>query len=293
MERYLKARYDNCIITNEYVVAIGDIPIALVAHLDTVYKVPVRDLYYDKEQGVIWSPEGLGADDRAGIFAIIKILQSGLRPSIILTTDEEKGGLGAIALGKDPCPIKGLKYLIELDRQGENDCVFYNCYCPEFVNYVESFGFEKEQGSFSDISFLMPKWNVCGVNLSVGYIEEHSYSEHLFVECLLETIEKVQKMLMSKDIPSFYYDEIKSALSKYDTIFGQHCDKCKKLFSEYELFPVKGVNSKIKFYCSDCMINSVEWCVVCQEPYETEPGDSEYMCKECLCSKTSKSSSEK
>jgi hypothetical protein len=155
MSQYLKAKYDNVIFTKDYLVAIGDIPVALVAHLDTVYRTPVSNLYYDQRKGVLWSPDGLGADDRAGIFAILKILQDGYRPSVIFTTDEEKGGLGASALAMNPCPIPNLKYMIELDRRGSNDCVFYDCYCPEFVDYVESFGFCEKYGSFSDISFLM------------------------------------------------------------------------------------------------------------------------------------------
>ena len=75
MQQYLKSKYDNIITTKDYIIAIGDIPIALVAHMDTVFKVPVSDLYYDRLKGVLWSPDGLGADDRAGIFAILKILQ--------------------------------------------------------------------------------------------------------------------------------------------------------------------------------------------------------------------------
>ena len=89
MIQYLKAKYEKILITKDYIVAIGEIPIALVAHMDTVFAKPVSNLFYDEKKGVLWSPEGLGADDRAGVFAILKILQTGLRPSVILTTDEE------------------------------------------------------------------------------------------------------------------------------------------------------------------------------------------------------------
>ena len=197
MSQYLKAKYDNVIVTKDYIIAIGNIPIALIAHMDTVFKIPVSDLYYDQKKGVLWSPEGLGADDRAGIFAIIKILQDGLRPSVILTTGEEDGGVGACAIcDKYPeCPIPGLKYLIQLDRHGSNDCVFYDCYCPEFVDYVESFGFCERWGSFTDISFLMPEWQIVGVNLSIGYEDEHSRTEILNIGPLFDTIRKVKNML--------------------------------------------------------------------------------------------------
>ena len=300
MERFLCQKYENVIITKHYIVAIGDIPIALVAHLDTVYKTPVSNLYYDQRKGTLWSPEGPGADDRAGVFAIIKIIRDGFKPSVIFTTDEEKGGVGASVLGAHPCPIPNLKYMIELDRRGTNDCVFYDCYCPEFVDYVESFGFCEKYGSFSDISFLMGEWFVCGVNLSVGYEDEHSYAEHLFIGPLFDTIKKVENMLSATDIPDFEYDELQGAVSQWwrttDTIYGQHCSKCKKLFSEEELFPVKGLDGKRKYYCPDCIVGNVDWCNVCQEAYEiADPTTNNKMCKECaeeLCMKTSKNSSE-
>ena len=137
MSKYLKSKYSQVKVTKDYILAIGDIPIALVAHMDTVYKTPVKHLYYDQKKGALWSPEGIGADDRAGIFSIIKILQGGLRPSVIFTTDEEKGGLGAAVLAESKCPIPNLKYIIQLDRRGTNDCVFYDCYNPQFTKYVE------------------------------------------------------------------------------------------------------------------------------------------------------------
>lgn len=254
MAQYLKSKYNKVIVKKDYIVAIGDIPIALVAHMDTVFKTPVSDLYYDQRKGVLWSPEGLGADDRAGIFAILKVLQDGLKPSVIFTTDEELGGVGAAALAQETCPIPGLKYMIQLDRRGTNDCVFYDCYCPEFIDYVESFGFCERYGSFSDISFLMPEWKICGVNLSVGYEDEHSYTEILNINPLFDTIRKVKQMLQDEDIPEFTYDEITLASSPWwskENIYGQHCSKCKTLHSEYELFPVKGMDGRVKYYCPD------------------------------------------
>jgi hypothetical protein len=301
MTQLLKSKYNNLIISKDYIVAIGDIPIALVAHMDTVFKSPVSDLYYDQRKGVLWSPEGLGADDRAGIFAIIKILQEGLRPSIILTTGEEEGGVGAYALttAHPDCPIPGLKYMIELDRRGSNDCVFYDCYCPEFVDYIENFGFCERWGSFTDISFLMPEWEIVGVNLSVGYENEHTHTEILNIGPLFDTIQKVKKMLREKNIPDFKYDELtipNSAWWRKAEAYGYHCSKCKKLFSEYELFPVLGISGKTQYYCPDCIIGNVEWCDYCGEAFEINSPANQPICKECaeeLCTKTSDNNSTK
>lgn len=304
MTKFLRKRYKNVITTRDYIVAIGDVPIALVAHMDTVFKNPVSVLYYDKDKNVMWSPDGLGADDRAGVFAIIKILQDGYRPSVILTTDEEKGGIGAGKLADKKCPIPGLKYMIELDRRGIDDCVFYDCYNEEFIKYVEGFGFKEQWGSFSDISFLMDRWNVCGVNLSVGYMNEHSVSETLCITHLMNTINKVKIMLEETDIPEFeYIDYTYDYMStyrgqpgyfKYSDIYGQHCSKCRQLYSEYELFPVKGSNDIVKYICPDCIVGNVEWCEYCGEAFEICNSTTEKICKECsrkLCMEASKSNS--
>lgn len=297
MEKLLKNKYgENVIRTKDYIIANGSIPVALVAHMDTVFTHPVLDLYYDPRKNVMWSPDGLGADDRAGLFAIIQILtKTDLRPHIILTTEEERGGLGAAALVKDcpTVPFGKLNYIIELDRQGSNDCVFYDCYNPEFIHYVEQFGFVERHGSFSDISFICPQWKIAGVNLSVGYFDEHSYRETLNVGMLLSTIGKVTKMLKDADnIPIFEYKELfaghKNWYSQIDYPEDDieevylHCHKCNRLFYDYEMFPVKGLDGHTHFYCPDCMgDNRISWCDTCQEAYERPEGGSRDKCPDC------------
>lgn len=291
----LKNKYTQVVDTKEYVCAVGDIPIALVAHLDTVFEKPVKDLYYDTRKNVLWSPDGLGADDRAGVYAILHILRNTpLRPSIIFTTDEELGGLGAEALVLQyfDCPFPDLKYIIQLDRQGTNDCVFYDLYNPKFMDYIESFGFVEDFGTFSDISILCPEWKICGVNLSVGYKNEHNRIETLNAGALFDTINKVIRMLQEKDIPDFEYyrdyhnvwfDNICKNFPTDGDGFYVHCRGCGQLFSEYETFPVKGLDGHTCFYCPDCIPSNVEWCVECEEAFEIDPANphSEY-CKDCI-----------
>jgi hypothetical protein len=195
ISEYLHSKYEQVYETDTYICAVGEIDIALMAHLDTVFQAP-KEIFFDLEKMVFWSPEGLGADDRAGVYAIISlIMETNLRPHIIFTTDEEIGGVGAKALAKIENPFPSLKYIIELDRQGKNDCVFYGCGNKEFQDYVVKFGFHKELGTFSDITFVCPAWNVAGVNLSIGYENEHSRSEILRFKNLQLTMLKVKKML--------------------------------------------------------------------------------------------------
>lgn len=290
MEAFLRKRYKKVESTDDYVYAVGNIPIALVAHMDTVFPTPAKEVYYDREEKIIWSPDGLGADDRAGVFAIIRILQAGFKPHVILTTDEEKGALGATMLTiEHEKPFAKMKYLIQLDRRGEKDCVFYDCANDKFTKYIESFGFETAWGTFSDISEICPIWKVAGVNLSVGYRNEHSNKEVLKTTDLLNTIEKVKKMLADHKKAKYYEFIMDPFLEKYVYGYGNYnstswsrfmkqddymkvkCHKCGKTFFEHNTIPVKTADGTTVFYCGDCLSFGVEWCDKCQEAFELNP----------------------
>ena len=272
---FLKKHYAKVIDTKDYIFAEGDIPIALVAHMDTVFKEPPHEIFYDEKHNVMWSPQGLGADDRAGVFAILQIIKGGLKPHIIFTTDEEYGAIGASKLALLDCPFSDLRYLIQLDRRGSDDCVFYNCNNDEFVDYIENFGFVWNYGSFTDISELCPAWGVAGVNLSVGYRDEHSKNEVLFVGQLLATINKVKKMLMEKDIPQFKYIPLYDYYGDWymtgKNVYGHEvikCEGCGKYHLEEEMFPAVMQNKTTKFYCSECLTDKAAWCKVCNSAFE-------------------------
>lgn len=282
MTSFLQKKYDTVVETKDYVYAAGDIPIGLVAHMDTVFSTPPSDIFYDIEQGVLWSPQGLGADDRAGVFSIVKILESNLRPHIILTTDEEVGGIGAEELAKQTCPFTDLNYLIELDRRGEEDCVFYDCDNKDFVKYVEEFGFKEAWGSFSDISILCPAWGVAGVNLSIGYRNEHSYQEVLYVAPMLDTVNKVLKMLQEETIPYFKYIPCESYSWLIKDLRKIQCDGCGKSFYEDELFPADMIDGQVSFFCGDCIVdekNHITFCSSCYNAFEYE--EDEALCRQC------------
>ena len=302
MNNYLQKYYDQVICTEKYVIAIGTIPIALVAHMDTVFKKLPEDIYYDKKKNVMWSPNGLGADDRAGVYAIVNIVKDGYRPTIILTTDEECGGLGASALANEikTAPIE-LKYVIELDRQGVNDRVFYYCENGDFQKYVESFGFKTEYGTYTDICEICPTWGVAGVNLSIGYKNEHSCSEILHIGNMFETIKKVKKMLDAAEASQSYEYVSSKWLEAYgwDPSFGipystwkswitpqYKCDCCSKPQYEHELFVVYNeyTDSNVSI-CADCLveISNLDWCDSCKQPfiYKDENNVKKTICYKC------------
>lgn len=290
---FLKKHYKKVIATKDYIVAKGDIPVGLVAHMDTVFEDSItkrgRELFYDENKEVMYSPYGAGFDDKAGVFAIIYLIKKGLRPHVIFTTDEEYGAIGAMRLAKRKCPFDDIRYLIQLDRHGKDDCVFYECDNPEFINYIENYGFEYNFGSFTDISELGPAWHVAAVNLSVGYYNEHTESEILRVNQLFGTIKKVHQMLLdAKEAPKFIYIPARYYFDKnWVNIPGLDnkivkCIKCQKSFMEEELYPVVMKDKSTGFFCTDCLVGHVNWCHNCGNAYEIDKLSNKtcYFCRE-------------
>lgn len=271
LSKFLNRRYKKVIENEFFLCAIGDIPVGLVAHLDTVFSKTPNTIVYEQDSKIIWSPEGLGADDRAGVYAIIKLIKMGLKPTVIFTVDEELGCIGAqklIEQFKDP--FTKINYLIELDRRESNDCVFYDCDNKNFISYIESFGYKEAKGTFSDISVIGEAWKVAAVNLSVGYYNEHSCSETLNFPELFNTIFQVYKMLNEKIIPEFSF-------VKKESIYT--CNKCGKTLNKVDLVPVMDKTESYNLYCIDCLVDKVKWCKKCFTPFDFE---NEYdLCPKC------------
>lgn len=197
----IKAGYTHVVYENGYLYAKGDIPILLTAHMDTVHKDTVKDFYeyFDntKNQHIISSPQGIGGDDRCGVYMITEIIKTH-KCSVLFCEDEERGGIGSdiFCESKYIADLKEMKYLIELDRANGTDAVFYDCDNYDFIDFIEQNTiFRENYGSFSDISNLSPACKVASVNLSCGYYNAHSNSEYVIVEEMLNTIEQVKKLL--------------------------------------------------------------------------------------------------
>lgn len=168
--------------------------VCLVSHIDTVHPPP-RKIYHDPRAGVFWAPNGLGADDRAGVWACME-LRRHTGCMVLLTDGEESGGRGAReATALFHAELSAVKFFIEIDRRGRGEMVFYNRECADFRSFIGGYGFCEHAGSFSDISILSPALGIVGVNLSAGYCNEHAAAEYLVEKHLLETVAKTKKII--------------------------------------------------------------------------------------------------
>ena len=114
-----------------YLYASGEMPVMLIAHMDTVHRQLVEHICYSEDGRVMMSPEGIGGDDRAGVYMILRILQEA-KCHVLFCEDEEGGGQGARKFERSSIRPE-VNYLVELDRHGGNDAVFYSCNNREFI----------------------------------------------------------------------------------------------------------------------------------------------------------------
>lgn len=248
--------YQTVDATNDYIYAVGSIPVMLVAHLDTVRRNPPSNIWLSLDKDRIMADEGIGGDDRCGVFSILQIIKAGYKPYILFATDEEVGGVGTTRFCStyDSIPVN---CFIELDRKGSSDCVRYDDESDELTDVFSKYGFKEAIGSFTDICILSESYDISGVNLSVGYYHQHTTSEYVVISEMNNTITKVMEFLKDKS----NYDH------KY--IFK------KEIYNPYGIYGCYGYYPSKKFPCS---------CDICGgkidlfKTIETPDGS---MCEEC------------
>ena len=231
-----KFKGKTLISKGNFILVHGQAPVMLVAHMDTVHEQPVRDICLSDDGNILMFPQGIGGDDRCGVFALVKIFQyAQIKPWLLFFCDEEVGGLGAkkfcLAHKQRQLPndIDNLKFIIELDRKGSNDAVYYRCDNPDFEAYISGKGFQSAQGSFSDISLIAPELNIAAVNLSCGYYYAHTLHEYIHRSELNAVIHKVVDIVADSsrhDLPRFDYREgvvpIAPGFRRYDNLPTLH-----------------------------------------------------------------------
>lgn len=215
MEKYLIDYGYDVINENGFLYAKGTEPVLLLAHMDTVHEERCKD--FVEVDGKISSPQGIGGDDRCGIYIIMHIVNE-LHCSVLLCEDEESGLKGAHKFALSPY-VKDLdvNYMIEFDRKGNNDAVFYRCDNPDFTKFITSTtGYKVERGSCSDISAVAPAAKIAAVNLSCGYYAAHTKAEYVVFDEMLHTIE-VARNLIRTESEKFEYIEKKYEPTTYSS----------------------------------------------------------------------------
>jgi hypothetical protein len=188
--------------------------VLLVAHADTFWDCeygydpgPTHEIKIeDGEIRAVNGNFGLGADDRAGC-AMLWLLKD-LGHSLLVTNGEEHEQRGASWLMSDNKDIAAdinhdHQFVIQLDRRNGSDFKCYDVGTDEFRSYVaEKTGYtEPDRRATSDIVTLCRE--IAGVNLSVGYHNEHHENEFLNISEWECTLNVVQEWLSEPNLERF------------------------------------------------------------------------------------------
>ena len=260
----------------------------LVSHVDTV-RSKKAPLVIEREKDIITAYKSvLGADDRAGVWAMLYIYHmckdSGITvPNLLFTNYEESGGIGMNAL--TTAGIKYFKHIhlgIALDRRGCNEYVTYNHLPKHAAEYVESFGWMRSIGTFNDIEYFVEAYLIPCVNVSIGYYNAHTTKERLHMDETMFCIERIMRMIKAP-IDKCY--KVDPGYGVYDHYYGDYYG------GEHKSYHGKKGNKKEKtsklvddYYGRNGCEGDL--CVVCGEDYGTkwvkEYGYSwSWMCSAC------------
>jgi hypothetical protein len=204
------------------------------SHTDTVEKQKAKGLKELELKGAMLTTKGggvLGADDGAGIWLMLNLIEAGVPGLYIFHREEELGGGGSDYIAKrTPELLTGIKRAIAFDRkdlnhiithQGGERCAsesFAKAFAAQLNDACEGFDFHGDDtGSFTDTKNYTELVSEC-TNLSVGYYDQHTQHECLdlsFVSRLANALIKVEWELLPAERDPAEEDEVWARWKNY------------------------------------------------------------------------------
>ncbi len=198
----------------------------IVAHLDQVQRIHSKDFRAIETSDIIFGysssnrrQEGLGADDKNGIWIALKSLMKNEVLKVAFFVGEEVGCVGSSAA--DLSFFEDCRFVIEPDRRGYDDLITeisWTSLCSEkFLSdtQFERFGYKQTEGLMTDIEVLRERGlAISCINLSCGYYEPHSDTEFTIKNDLRNCLDFVQHIIEHctdvyphefKELPYEYY----------------------------------------------------------------------------------------
>ena len=179
----------------------------IVAHLDQVQREHSKDFIPVETKELIFGyspkhrrPEGLGADDKNGIWIALRCLEKYDALKVAFFVEEEIGCRGSIEADMDF--FMDCRFVIQPDRRGRKDLIssigWTGLCSAEFLKSVgyEKFGYQETDGLMTDILALKENGlSVSCINLSCGYYEPHTRQEYTVKEDLLNCLDFVMHII--------------------------------------------------------------------------------------------------
>lgn len=180
----------------------------LVAHMDQVQKTHSHDFQVVEAGDVLFGfslknvqLEGLGADDKNGIWIALKCLKKYPIMKCCFFVQEEIGCIGSSKC--DMAFFSDCRWVIQCDRKGKGDLIWniggWTELCSkEFLEDIgyERFGYKKETGMMTDVEALKNRGlKISVLNVSCCYYRPHTDCEFTRKSELLNTLAFVENII--------------------------------------------------------------------------------------------------
>lgn len=186
---------------------ISDTYPVVVAHLDQVQKHHSKDFKAVVTEDIIfgYSPsekeyQGLGADDKNGLWIALKCLETFDVIKVAFFVGEEIGCVGSSKCNMDF--FADARFVVEPDRRGGGDLITeisgLDIASEAFLNAFDyaSFGYKKTSGLMTDVLELTERGvGVACINMSCGYYNPHSDEEFTVISDLLNALYLVEHII--------------------------------------------------------------------------------------------------
>ena len=205
----------------------------VVAHLDQVQRHHSKDFKAVVTEDIVfgYSPsqkeyQGLGADDKNGLWIALKCLETFDVIKVAFFVGEEIG-----CVGSSKCDMNffaDARFVVEPDRRGGNDLITeisgYDIASEAFLNAFDyaSFGYKKTSGLMTDVLELTERGvGVACINMSCGYYSPHSDEEFTVIADLLNALDLVKHIITT--CTDVYAHKAKySYAGRYGSYYGNY-----------------------------------------------------------------------
>jgi acetylornithine deacetylase/succinyl-diaminopimelate desuccinylase-like protein len=201
IHRYIRPLGTKRDYIGNHILRIGTNPLIMfTSHTDSVHRQPGRQRIYIDKYGYIGLPQNttsncLGADDAAGVWLMRELILRRVPALYVFQGAEEIGGIGSDYIATTtPKLLTDIKYCISLDRRGYSSVITHqgtrccsDAFAESLCQQLGPYWQPDPTGLFTDSANYTALIPEC-TNLSVGYNNEHTADEHLYVPHLVSLL---------------------------------------------------------------------------------------------------------
>lgn len=244
----LKVRYTVDRLGNIYATkGISDTYPTIVAHLDQVQQryssnyevINFRDEIYFGYDNLQKCYQGIGADDKNGIWVALKALEEFDIIKCAFFTQEESGGIGSA--GANINFFNDSRFVLQCDRKGNSDFITSisgsKLASKDFIKEVnmKAYGYKEAWGLFTDVYNLKSRGvKASCVNISCGYYNPHCDEEYTKVEDLKKCYSFVKNIIVNcTDVYPHNFTEKYGSYGNYYGRYGNYRDELDDWYNEH------------------------------------------------------------